>query len=608
MSQSDDIKARLDIVEVIREYIPVKAVGANFQALCPFHHEKTPSFVISPDKQIWHCFGCAKGGDVFAFVMEMESLGFRETLRQLAPKAGIVLREESSQSYSHRNRLLDILDLATKYFAFQLEKDPLGLSCREYLKNRGLKEETIKDWRLGYSQENSGLIAFLKTRPKLGKKYSDEEIFLAGLSLKKDDGRYYERFRGRIMFPIWDLNDNVVAFTARVNPSKEATERLGKYINSPQGELYDKSKILFGLNKAKRSLKKEDLAIIVEGQMDAISAHQAGFTNTVASSGTALSSEQLKLVKRFSSNIVLAFDMDVAGQLAAERGFKEAFSQDFNVKVIVLPQGKDPDESLRNNPHDFAIALEQAPSVAEYYFHKLKSELDLSGIEGKTKLKNKMLEFLTQVKNNVEKSHWLKVLNEEIGTREEELREELGELMDKNERSLNRQPLMTSTQKVVTNPPLDLSREEKMSELLLALALRFPDFMEYLTANLDPDYLVGNELISFYRNLIIYYNKVKVLEYRGLREYLENQIENSGALLDKIALLGEKDFYNFSPSQAKAELIKIIVSLKRSYLQEEFRKIERELKISETADDHSRVAGLMEELKTLTDKLKQLNL
>jgi len=210
MSQVEDIKAKLDIVEVIREYVNVKAVGANFQALCPFHNEKTPSFVISPEKQIWHCFGCGRGGDVLSFVMEKEGLGFMETLRLLAPKAGVVLKYENPESYSERNRLLDILELAGKYYNHLLTT-PTGAAAREYLIKRGLDEKTIADWQLGYSPDSwDSLYKFLKTRPLSGSKYTDEEIFLAGLITKKEGGRgYYDRFRDRIMFPIWDANNNL---------------------------------------------------------------------------------------------------------------------------------------------------------------------------------------------------------------------------------------------------------------------------------------------------------------------------------------------------------------------------------------------------------------
>ena len=433
MSQAEEVKSKLDIVEVIREYIPVKAVGANFQALCPFHNEKSPSFVISPDKQIWHCFGCGRGGDVFSFVMEKEGLGFMEAMRQLAPKAGVTLLNENPAEYSKRNRILDILELAGKYYAYSLNSS-VNKNALNYLRARGLKEETIKEWQLGSSPDNwDSLYNFLKARPLSGKKFTNDEMFEAGLIIKKDPTRgqsgYYDRFRDRIMFPIWDVNNNLIAFTARVNPDKEKTEKMGKYINSPQSAVYDKSRVLFALNKAKMAIRKADLAIVVEGQMDAISCHQAGFTNVVASSGTALTREQVTLLKRFTNNIALSFDMDDAGQMAADRGIKEVLAQEMNLKIIVLPYGKDPDECLKNNPADFKKAVEEAKPMLEYYFTKISDGLDLKELDNKQAVTKKMLAMISLVSNNLERDFWLKKVAADLEINENVLRESLERIL-----------------------------------------------------------------------------------------------------------------------------------------------------------------------------------
>ncbi|MFA6551593.1 MAG: DNA primase, partial [Patescibacteria group bacterium] len=324
MDQKDEIKSRLDLVEVIREYVQLKAVGVNFQARCPFHREKTPSFVVSPERQIWKCFGCGKGGDVFSFIMEMEGLSFIEALRELAPKAGIELKRHNPQEISKRNRLLDIMELAVKYYHKLLIEAPSAKPALAYLKNRGLSDDMIEKWQIGYSPESwDSILNFLKAGG-----YSEQEIFLSGLTVKKENANsYYDRFRGRIMFPINDYNGSPVAFSARVSPEREAAEKMGKYINSPQTPIYDKSRILFGLDKAKQFIRENEAAIIVEGQMDAISSHQAGVKNVVASSGTAFSAEQIKLIKRYTDNILFSFDSDAAGELATNRG--EEAARDF---------------------------------------------------------------------------------------------------------------------------------------------------------------------------------------------------------------------------------------------------------------------------------------
>ncbi len=597
MGQAEDIKSKLDIVEVIREYVPVKAIGANFQALCPFHNEKTPSFVISPDKQIWHCFGCGRGGDVFSFVMEKEGLGFMEVLRLLAPKAGVVLKYEKLEDYSQRNRLLDILELAGKYYAHILSL-PAGQAARDYLLGRGLSAEIINEWQLGYSPDTwDSLAVFLKARPLSGKKYTDNEIFLAGLITKKEGGRsYYDRFRDRIMFPIWDINNNLIAFTARVNPAKEKTEKTGKYINSPQTKVYDKSRVLFALNKAKTAIRQEDLAIVVEGQMDVISCHQYGFKNVVASSGTALTAEQVSLIKRFTNNIALLFDMDEAGQLAADRGIKEALSQEMNLKIIVLPFGKDPDECLRHNPDDFKKAIEDAKPMLDYYFTKISTGLDLAVLDNKRRIRDKMFMMIDLVSNKTEQGYWLKKISEELGFFENDSREEFLKWQEKNsvvkKRELPPQPGLAAA----SSP--ESSREEKLSERLLALLVKFPEFINYSVSNLEPEYLSG-DFSRFYKDFIIYYNKTASLDYDNFRLYLESQEEGDEKLLDKLILLGEKDFYDFELAQAKAEVANIIGELKKYGRKLRIQKLQQAMARAEKEGRAEEIAALMNELKDL---------
>lgn len=608
MSQAEEIKSKLDIVEVIREYTPVKAVGANFQALCPFHNEKTPSFVISPDKQIWHCFGCGRGGDVFAFVMEKEGLGFMETLRLLAPKVGVVLKYENPEEYSKRNRIIDILELAGKYYAHVLTT-PTGQKAKEYLLRRELKENIIQDWGLGYSPDSwDSLYKFLQARPLVGKKYTDDEMLEAGLIIKKEGGRgYYDRFRDRIMFPIWNVNNNIIAFTARINPDKEKTEKMGKYVNSPQTSVYDKSRVLFALNKAKIAIKSEDLAIVVEGQMDAISCHQHGFENVVASSGTALTTEQVTLIKRFTNNVALCFDMDNAGQMAADRGIKEVLAQELNLKVIVLPQGKDPDECLRSNPDDFAQAIKNAKPMLEYYFEKISANLDLGKLDNKMKVRDQMFIMIDLVKNQTEQGYWLKKISEELDFSESDTREEFMTWKSKQKTV----PVGQANSRVQVKEEVRSeyhSREDRLSELLLALAVKFPDYISYIVSNLEPEYLSNSEIARFYNNLIIYYNKTASLDYTSFRNHLEEAGAGDEKLLDKLILLGEKDFYNFEPSEAKSEIIKIIVELKKFGLQAKIKKLEKTIAQAEKDECQEDLDILMVQLKNLTDEIKKINL
>ena len=307
MDNVEEIKLKTDIVDIISEYVELKKAGmGSYKACCPFHNEKTPSFVVSQDKQIFHCFGCGKGGDVFTFIQEIEGIDFKEALNILAKKAGVELKTTDyiKKEQTKREKILEILNLSTKYYQKLLTLKQ-GETALKYLKNRGLKDETIKKFKIGYSPNNwDNLYRFLKS-----KGYQDLDIFLSGMIVKKDGGGYYDRFRNRVMFPISDIYGNVIAFTARV---LEKDSKQAKYINSPQTEVYDKSSILFGLDIAKSKIKQKDFVIIVEGQMDLITSVEFGTENIIASSGTALTEKQIKILKRYTKNLHFYFDKDKA--------------------------------------------------------------------------------------------------------------------------------------------------------------------------------------------------------------------------------------------------------------------------------------------------------
>ena len=643
MTQSDEIKSKLDIVDVIREYIPLKPAGVNFRALCPFHREKSPSFVVSPEKQIWHCFGCSKGGDIFSFVMEMDGIGFIDALRNLAPKAGVTLKRQDPRLTSQRNRFLDVVEFSKNYYHKILLESQKAESARKYLAERGLTEETIDEWQIGYSPDSwDDLINLL-----IKKGYKENEIFSAGMSVKKEGaGRFYNRFRGRIMFPIGDVNGNTVAFSARVSPENEENEKMGKYINSPQTIIYDKSGIIFGLDKAKREIKKKDSMIIVEGQMDVITAHQNGYKNVVASSGTALTSEgdrdktqaelqkkQVDLLKRYSNNIFLAFDMDKAGEIAAERGIKEAMSAEMNTKIVLIPEGKDPDECIKNNKEGWEEAVKDAKPIMEYYFDKIFFNLDLDQVENKRKAVRELLPILFRLGNKIEQDFWLKKLSQTIDVREDVLRETLQKLQKapKTRKYEN----VSNEKKEVRQ--IKSSREDMLSELFVSLLMKFPDLIEYAINHIHPDQVIGDGNKSLYKNLVIYYNNLidnwtqdrgeqtrpPQVSYEGFRPWLEElqningdhgegqfeDKEDTGdqlKLLEKLVLLGDKDFFELGIEGAKNEIIKIIIELKKYYLVNKRKEVNRLIAQAEEAGDEEGIKGLMEKFKALTDEIQEI--
>src|SRR3989339_1687286 len=411
------IKDKIDVADLIAEYVQLKPAGVNKKGLCPFHHEKTPSFMVNSERQNWHCFGCAKGGDIFSFVQEMEGLEFKEALKYLADKAGVQLSNYRSEvDSSQKNRIKEINREAARFFNNFLLKMPTSQPALDYLLKRGLKNETIVEWQVGYVPEQWDLL----TNYLLKKGYGIEDLVASGLTIKRDGadaqtGRgFYDRFRGRIMFPLSDAHGNVVGFTGRILVEKENSG--GKYVNTPQTPVYDKSRVIYGLDKAKSEIKAKDLTVMVEGQMDVIACHQAGMKNVVASSGTALTEEQVHLLKRYSNNLNMAFDMDEAGQNAARRGITVALKDGFGVKVIRLPKdaGKDPDECLKKHPQIWFDAVEKAQEVMEWYFEKSFTNRDLNNHKNKQVIANELLSEIALIQYAVERDHWLKELGSQL--------------------------------------------------------------------------------------------------------------------------------------------------------------------------------------------------
>jgi DNA primase len=591
MNQSEEIKEKLDIVDIIRDYVPLKASGSNFKANCPFHNEKTASFMVSPEKQIYHCFGCGRGGDVFNFIMEIEGLDFVETLKLLAPKAGVTLEQKNYHSSSKKSRLLEIMELSSKYFEKSLHSTDNGKQVLGYLKERGLEEDTIKDWKIGYSQNSwDDVLNFLKE-----KKYREDEIFAAGISQKKEkSSHYYNRFRNRIMFPIFDISGNTIAFTARVNPYNQEDEKMGKYINSPETEVFYKSKVLYGIDRAKMDIKKEDFAIVVEGQMDVIMSHQEGFSNTIASSGTALGSDQLKIIKRYTNNLYLAFDMDKAGQMAADRGIKEALEEEMNIKIILLPEGKDPADLLQEDRSLYEKAIKEAKNMMEYYIEKILSEYDVKKIDERKLASAKIMTLLNKIKNDIEKDYWIKIICEKLDISETVLREYLN-----SKKKVNYQ-VKQERNIAMKNLNNQESRLEKISKSILSLVLKFPEFIDYTISNLDKDQIINEKKSQFYNQLIIYYNEYKSLNFQEFNNWLKTNNEEMHSLLPELVLLGENDFSHLSQAEAQKELVHLISLNKDLFKLEQKKIIQKQIAEAEKANDQEEVNKLLKELKTLS--------
>ncbi len=461
-SPIDEIKNRLDIVEVIGSYIKLQKAGVNFRAICPFHSEKKPSFFVSPARQIWHCFGCNSGGDIFRFIMKIEGVEFGDALRILAQRAGVELKRQTpeyAKLKTERQRLYEICELTSLFFEKQLEASSVGKEAKRYLLGRGITEESIKKWRLGYSPDTwQGLSDFL-----VSKGYTKAEAERAGLSIKNERGSFFDRFRGRIIFPIFDLNSQVIGFGGRVFKEKDK-EEIAKYVNTPNTLLYDKSRVLYGLDKAKLEIRRRENCVLVEGYTDVIMSHQAGILNVVATSGTALTPYQLKILKRYSENLILGFDMDVAGDSATKRGIDLAQSQGFNIKIVRLQAGKDAADIISKNPKEWETALAMAESILEFYFETAFSAKNPKTPEGKKEISKILLPILKRIPNQIEKSFWLQKLSKNLEVREEDLREEL------KKTKLSEEIYGLEPEELVDLP--QKSRRELLEERLMVIVLK----------------------------------------------------------------------------------------------------------------------------------------
>ena len=487
MDAVEEVKQRLSIEDVIGEYVQLKRAGRNWKGLSPFTSERTPSFVVSPEKQIWHDFSSGKGGDMFSFVMEVEGLDFKGALEHLARKAGIDIeqfRSQGKQGGPNKERLLAVLEAATHFYQVQFSQNKAAL---EYVfKKRQFTKETALEWRLGYAPNNgTALVDFLKT-----KKFTEQEMKQAGLTAQRYRGAQ-DMFRGRLMIPLQDAQGKVIGFTARLlTDDKNAP----KYINTPQTPLYDKSRHVFGLHLAKETIRKSSFVVIAEGNLDVIASHQAGVRQVVATAGTALTEPHLKALSRFTGDIRLSFDADKAGLNATERAIPIASKVKVSLSIITIPSGKDPDELIKQDPEVWRRVITKNQYALDWLMDRYKQQLDVTTAEGKRRFSDVLLPVVRALDDPVEKDHYLVSIAETIGVSRQALDQKFNQTPATNEPARKRQikaaPQPTDKQ-VLEN--------KRLQDRFLALTLMQPGLREDL-GSLKPDMLYSDnarELLKF---------------------------------------------------------------------------------------------------------------
>ncbi|MFH0918356.1 MAG: DNA primase [Candidatus Omnitrophota bacterium] len=467
----EDILGRVDVVEIISGYLPLKKSGANFKANCPFHHEKTASFMVSPERQIYHCFGCGESGNAFKFLMRHERMEFPEAVQMLAKKCGLSLPDqdqpELARAASLNSQLYKVNELAASFYESNLHTVS-ATPALNYLLGRGIKLATIKEFHLGLATLGwDSLINLLRS-----KNINLALMEQAGLVLPKDSGGYYDRFRNRIIFPVFDLRSRWIGFGARVMDNS-----LPKYVNSPETPVYTKGRNLFGFNLSKDFIRDADCAVIVEGYLDFMIPYQEGLKNIVASQGTALTVEQIKLLKRYTSNVVMIYDGDTAGEIATLRSLDILIDEGINVKVVPLPKGTDPDALVRSQGiASLKTKLQKAASFFDYKLEVLKSRYDIKDAYGKTKIASEMLQTINKFDNAILRSEYIKRLSEVMRIPEQYILEELHKLKPSAASSLG-QPVPLANKLPQINPA---------EKLLIKFMLEEKELIEKIMQQLSP--------------------------------------------------------------------------------------------------------------------------
>ena len=595
-SQVEEIKNRLNILDVVGSYVKLTKTGINYRGVCPFHKEKSPSFFVNPSRQLWHCFGCGAGSSLFDFIMKIEGVEFGDALRILAAKAGVQLKRENVQLRTERQRLYEICELATKFFQKQLESG-VGKEAQDYLQKRGISKDSIGQWRIGYSPDKwSALTEFLISRG-----YQRAEIIKAGVAIQKENNPQdsYDRFRGRIIFPVFDINGQPIGFGGRVFKQQETA----KYINTPQTLLYDKSGTLYGLHNAKVGVRKQSQCVVTEGYTDVIMCHQAGFDNVVAASGTALTERHLGILKRYTENLVLAFDMDVAGDSATKRGINLAEEQGFNIRIIEHygddNKKSDPADIILKDPKIWEESLTKAKSIMDYYYDSAFAQFDKASPEGKKNIGAVVLPAIKRLPNKIEQSHWIQKLAQGLQVTEDIILQELAKIKTEKRWAGSSEPLPQEhdEKKAVS----EAGRKTLLEEKIVALVLKSPDLITLITN--EHQQLFSDKIKDFLIKIKKVAAEMKPNEGEVVKSFKDIFHESADAELKNfmaaLALKADAEYLEDGADELKLCLLQI----KQIELKKRLTKISEDIKQAEAEKNQQKIEDLVKEFNALAREL-----
>ncbi len=614
MEAKEEIKLKLDVAEVIGEYLPLKPAGSgSMKGVCPFHAERTPSFHVSRERQIWKCFGCDKGGDMFSFIMEMEGMTFPEALRFLADKAGVEIPEyRPTKDQDKKDVLKQIHVVAAEYYATSLREYPNGRAVREYVATRNIDAALLDKFQLGASPDDWDVVSNLL----LKKGFSEQAILDSGLGLRRKSGSgLVDRFRSRLMIPLCDASGVVLGFTARALPGAPSDQ--GKYVNSPETALFHKGSMLYGLHLAKTGIRKAGEVIIVEGNLDVIASHKAGVENVVGSSGTALTETQLRTLARYTKRLVFCLDDDAAGFAAAKRVVELAISLraadpglQFDVRCLVVPAGvgKDPDEIVQRDPAEWVRIAGDSQEVIEYYFQKVIRMFEEQGgaasVEARRRLIDELLPQIAQVNRPDERHLYLLRMADatHVGT-------DVLQAMVEEQRKTDQKTKLPDIKKEPAKAPIahiNVSPEVQAAALLFGSALRYESFAPAILANV-PIELLAEPWQSLYTALGVVYNAEQTQPlappktlFSRLRAYLEEQQQVQAIhTLDAVALRIDEIFAGLTPTQVRTEVENHLALFASAQLMKRRKELEAAIRHAELAGDSSKLTELLADYSKL---------
>ncbi len=584
--QIQEIKNKLDITSVISSYLPLKKSGKNYKALCPFHVEKAPSFMVSPDLQIFKCFGCGEGGDVISFYSKMEGVSFSEALREMAKRAGVKLvRRKKTPEEERKESLFQINQLAADYFHHLLKNHQVGEKAERFLKRRGLSPKTAEIFGLGYAPSSWDSLG----KYIMSKNYTLTEYLFSGLGVKKEKGRgFYDFLRGRIIFPLRSSTGRVVGFSARTLGAEEP-----KYINTPETPVFEKRRFLYNLDLAKQEIKRSREAVLVEGEMDAIALFEKGIKNVVAAKGTALTQDQAALIARFADTVKICFDRDAAGLEATKKGILLAQSVGLEIKAVLLPQGKDPDEAIRKDEKSFRQALDKAPPIFDFYLDSGLERFDHTTASGKKKIAAELLPVLKSLANEVERAAYLKKLSEVLNIPEESLWRQL----EKEEALEVGRPQVAE---IVLSYP---KREARFLARILSLA---PSEARRWLRKLTADDFSDPRLKIIFTQLKSYLSQIKRFSLKNFSAKLNKEQQTVLEELTLIPLPVPDHSWPLREISPDEELKESLKALRRLNLKRQWRELVGQVKQAEREKQGKEVKRLQREVLKLSEKIAEL--